>query len=159
MLTKAHPNSLWQGTEQKVTECAAAKFRRFKKVLWCLPWMWLKSGMPWKSGWLIHCCFRGRVIKAFCTYYFNGHMLQLTIHKPTALFQRAQGWKSSYHAPHVCNWRLQRSDFEWINARINSECISFPSKSATLIVRPLVFYQIKLNHCIQTLSEAGGTGN
>lgn len=33
MFTKVHPDSLWQGTEEKVTACAAASFKRLKKVL------------------------------------------------------------------------------------------------------------------------------
>lgn len=32
-------------------------------------------------------------------------------------------------APHAYNWRMRRSDFEWINARINSGGSSFPRKA------------------------------
>ena len=65
MFTKAQPNSLWQGTEEKVTACAAAKFRRFKKVLLYLPWMWLMLGRPRESRWLIHCYFQRRGDRGF----------------------------------------------------------------------------------------------
>lgn len=70
MFTKAQPNSLWQGTEEKVTACAAGKFRRFKKVLLYLQWMWLMLGRPWESGWLIHCCFQKRGDQGFFSIHF-----------------------------------------------------------------------------------------
>lgn len=69
MFTKAQPNSLWQGTEEKVTACAAAKFRRFKKVLLYLQWMWLMSGRPRESGWLILCRFRRRGDQGFFSFF------------------------------------------------------------------------------------------
>lgn len=70
VFTKARPDSLWQGTEEKVTACAAAKFRRFKKVLLYLRWMWLMLGRPWESGWLIHCCFQTRGDQGFFFFFF-----------------------------------------------------------------------------------------
>lgn len=107
MFTKAHPNSLWQGTEEEVTACAAAKFRRFKKVLLYLQWMWLMLGRPRESGWLIHCYFQkrgdrgfsslsGEIEKAACALWgagnFNllreGRALQPTIYKRTPVYSR-----------------------------------------------------------------------
>lgn len=70
MFTKAQPNSLWQGTEEKVTACAAAKFRRFKKVLLYLQWMWLMSGRPREIRWLIPCYFQWRGDQVFCFFVF-----------------------------------------------------------------------------------------
>lgn len=70
MFTKAQPNSLWQGTEEKVTACAAAKFRRFKKVLLYLQWMWLMSGRPQEIRWLIPCYFQWRGDQVFCFFVF-----------------------------------------------------------------------------------------
>lgn len=77
MFTKAQPNSLWQGTEEKVTACAAAKFRRFKKVLLYLQWMWLMSGRPRESGWLIRCYFQWRGNQGFFFFFvlFEIHFL------------------------------------------------------------------------------------
>lgn len=149
MFTKAQPNSLWQGTEEKITACAAAKFRRFKKVLLYLQWMWLMLGRPWESGWLIHCYFQRKGDQGFfffplCGIHFlvklrkmhtlsrswqfqfaQGRVCVTADNKQmhTGLFQGTQYWISSNPALCVCNWRLQRSGCEWIKAWINSKCI------------------------------------
>lgn len=54
----------------------------------------------------------------------EGHVANTQM--PTAPLRARRRWISSNRALHAFNWKLQRSDFEWINARINSECSSFP---------------------------------
>lgn len=106
------------------------------------------SGRPPESGWLIPLVFSeqgwSRLFFFFLQdslwwYWERCYMLsgELAISirsgkdtcyswKHTAVLQRTQCWISSNRALHVFNWKLQRSDFEWINAWINSECSSFP---------------------------------
>lgn len=73
-------------------------------------------------------------------------------------------------APHAHNWRMRRSDFEWINARINSGGSSFPRKARPSlsvqwpfikwnlisIFRPYQQPERQEINCLGNISQLGG---
>lgn len=104
MFTKARPNSMWQGTEEKVTQCAAAEFRRFKKVLLYLHWMWLMFGRPWESRWLIHRYFQRRGDQGFSGFTFQWNRESRARSPGDWHFQFVWGrmWVTADNALYIC---------------------------------------------------------
>lgn len=148
MFTKAHPNSLWQGTAEKIAASCAAKFRRVKKVLLYLQWMWLMLGRPRESGWFslwIFFLFQG---KGWSRFFFRIHFVvklrkmhticgelaisicsgkgcvsQLTIYKCMLVYSGGHNAAYRLILHCICITADFRGQTEWIKVRINSECI------------------------------------